>query len=81
MCFRQNRIPDPFRIEKMILLYKNKGEMDDINNYRGIFIRLLILIIYQKWLYSKAAPILDWIMLGQGFNLAGGKGNLGKKHC
>ena len=59
MRVKQNQIPDSFRLEKMILLYKNKGSVDGINQYHGIFIRVAILIIYQKWLYSKAAPILD----------------------
>ena len=43
----------------MILLYKHKGRLDDLDNYREIFLRLVILTIYQKWLYSKCSPIAD----------------------
>ena len=59
LCFRSNEIPDAFRMEKMVLLYKHKGKLDELDNYRGIFLRLIILTIYQKWLYSKCAPIVD----------------------
>ena len=59
LCFISSEIPSEFRIEKMILLYKHKGRLDDLDNYRGIFLRLIILTIYQKWLYSKSSPIAD----------------------
>ena len=59
LCFKSSEIPDAFRIEKMILLYKHKGKLDELDNYRGIFLRLIILTIYQKWLYSKCAPIAN----------------------
>ena len=59
LCFSSSEIPDEFRIEKMILLYKHKGRLDELDNYRGIFLRLIILTIYQKWLYSKSSPIAD----------------------
>ena len=58
-CFMKGEIPDEVRIEKMVLLYKHKGLLDDIDNYRGIFLRIVILSVYQKWLYSKCAPIVD----------------------
>ena len=59
LCFISSEIPDEFRLEKMILLYKHKGKLDELDNYRGIFLRLIMLTIYQKWLYSKCAPIAD----------------------
>ena len=59
LCFECSEIPDEFRIEKMILLYKHKGKLDELDNYRGIFLRLIILTIYQKWLYLKCAPVVD----------------------
>ena len=59
LCYRRREMPDEFRIEKMILLYKHKGKLDMLDNYRGIFLRLVIVSIYQKWLYAKCAPIAD----------------------
>ena len=59
MCYMEKRMPEEFRIEKMILLYKHKGKLDELDNYRGIFLRLVIVTIYQKWLYSKCSPIVD----------------------
>ena len=59
LCFESSEIPDAFTMEKMILLYKHKGKLDELDNYRGIFLRLIILTIYQKWLYGKCAPIAD----------------------
>ena len=43
----------------MTLLLKNNGVIDNINDYRGIFLRNIILSIYQKWLYSKNAGKVD----------------------
>ena len=59
LCFISSEIPDEFRLEKMILLYNHKGKLDELDNYRGIFLRLIMLTIYQKWLYLKCAPIAD----------------------
>ena len=53
----------------MVLLYKNKGKLDELDNYRGIFLRLLILTIYQKWLYKKCSPTVD----GNGSDTAYGR--------
>lgn len=58
-CFQQNMLPSLLREEKMILLLKNKGVIDTINDYRGIFLRHLILSIYQKWLYIKNSSTVD----------------------
>ena len=55
-CCLENDIPEGMRNEKMVLLYKNKGQLTDLDNYRGIFIRLLCLSILQKWLYQKCSP-------------------------
>ena len=55
----QDGVPEEMRNEKMVLIYKNKGQLSDLDYYRGIFIRLLTLSILQKWLYSKCAPIVD----------------------
>ena len=71
-CFESNQIPEEFRVEKMVLLYKHKGKLDEMDNYRGIFLRVIILTIYQKWLYMKAAPIVD--QNGSNFAFGGRKG-------
>ena len=59
LCWEKEDIPESWRNEKMVLLYKNKGQLFDLDNYRGIFIRLLCLSILQKWLYQKCSPIVD----------------------
>ena len=59
MCCIQEDIPIQMKIEKIILLYKNSGEITDLDNYRGIFLRYLILSLLQKWLYQKSAPVID----------------------
>ena len=59
MCFRTNALPVQLREEKMTLLLKNKGVIDNINDYRGIFLRNLIVSVYQKWLYQKNSIIVD----------------------
>ena len=59
LCFRRNVFPTKFQIEKMTLLLKSKGMIDNINDYRGIFLRNIIVSVYQKWLYTRSAPIVD----------------------
>ena len=59
MCIRNNVLPDQLREEKMTLLFKNKGFIDVLNDYRGIFLRNVVLSVYQKWLYSKNADCVD----------------------
>jgi hypothetical protein len=44
---------------KMTLLFKSNGIIDNINDYRGIFLRNIILSILQKWLYEKNAGTVD----------------------
>ena len=41
---RKQDLPDDFQIEKMILLYKHKEKLDDLDNYKLIFLRLIIVI-------------------------------------
>ncbi len=55
----KEELPMLMRIEKMVLLYKGAGEIYKLDNYRGIFLRHIILSLYQKWLYSKSAPVID----------------------
>ena len=70
-CFRQNVLPLLFREEKMTLILKNKGVIDTIDDYRGIFLRHLILSVYQKWLYMKNSSIVD--SMGSEFAIGGRK--------
>ena len=58
-CCIKEEIPDQMKIEKIVLLYKNSGEISDMDNYRGIFLRYLILSLMQKWMYKKCAPTVD----------------------
>ena len=59
VCFRQNVIPALLREQKMTLLLKNNGVIDEVNDYRGIFLRHLVLSVYQKWLYQKSSKVVD----------------------
>ena len=58
-CLYEEDIPTDVKMERMTLLYKNIGELSNIDNYRGIFLRHIILSILQKWLYSRCSPTLD----------------------
>ena len=57
-CMKED-IPVQIKIEKIVLLYKNSGELCDMDNYRGIFLRYIILSLLQKWLYKKCSPGID----------------------
>ena len=54
-CFMQEDIPLQMKIERI----KNSGPIYELDNYRGIFLRYLILSLLQKWLYEKCAPTVD----------------------
>ena len=41
--------------EEITLALKNGGNIDNIDNYKGIFLRNVILTIFQKWLHRKNA--------------------------
>ena len=58
-CYEAENLPLELRIEKLILLYKNAGEINLLDNYRGIFLRHVILSLLQKGLYSRNARTLD----------------------
>ena len=58
-CCMKNDIAEDMRSEKLVLIYKNKGQLIDLDNYRGIFIRLLCLSVLQKWLYQKCSPMVE----------------------
>ena len=58
-CLFEEEIPDAVKLERMALLYKNAGELSDVDNFRGIFLRHILLSSLQKWLYGKSSPILD----------------------
>ncbi len=59
LCCYQEKIPVEMMTERMTILYKNKGSLSQLDNYRGIFIRIILLSILQKWLYSKCSPTVD----------------------
>ena len=71
-CFKQNILPSALRVEKMTLLLKSKGVIDEINDYRGIFLRNVIVSVYQKWLYTKCSVPVD--EAGSEFACGGRKG-------
>ena len=58
-CLYEEDIPTGIKLERMALLYKNAGDLADMDNYRGIFLRHILLSLLQKWMYGRAAPILD----------------------
>ena len=72
VCFQRNDIPDALRKEKMVLLLKSRGVIDNINDYRGIFLRNVIVSVYQKWLYIKNSQKVD--DAGSEFACGGRKG-------
>ena len=71
-CLFEEDVPMDVKIERMALLYKNAGDLADIDNYRGIFLRHILLSLLQKWMYGRAAPTLD--ANGSEFAFGGRKG-------
>ena len=52
-------IPVQMKVERIVILYKNSGQLSNLDNYRGIFLRHIIASLLQKWLYTKCAPGID----------------------
>ncbi|CAF1134063.1 unnamed protein product, partial [Brachionus calyciflorus] len=52
-CLSDGKIPDDFKIAVVTPLYKNKGAIDDINNYRGISVLSPIAKVFEKLLYKQ----------------------------
>ena len=41
-CWQDGAVPQDMRDSKIITIYKNKGERNDCNNYRGISLRSIV---------------------------------------
>ena len=41
-CWQEGAVPQDMRDSKIITIYKNKGERNDCNNYRGISLRSIV---------------------------------------
>ena len=70
-CITIEQIPKQMREEKMPLIHK-KGDLMEIDNYRGIFLREVILSIMQKWLFNESSPVVE--QKGSDFAFGGRKG-------
>ena len=44
-CWKEGAVPQDMRDSKIITLYTNKGERNDCNNYRGIFLLSIVWVI------------------------------------
>ncbi|XP_070041242.1 uncharacterized protein [Nicotiana tomentosiformis] len=49
VILRMKRIPDEWRWSTMILIYKNKGDIQNCNNYRGIKLLSHTMKVWERW--------------------------------
>ena len=58
-CVNDGYFPDELKIAKVIPLYKNKGEIKDISNYRPISMLPVFSKIFEKLIHKKLVDFLD----------------------
>ena len=59
-CIRTNTIPDEWKSAVVTPLFKNKGSLDDINNYRGISVLPPVAKIFEKILATQIINYLNY---------------------
>ena len=58
-CIINNVIPDDFKIAMVTPLYKNKGDLMDMNNYRGISVLSPFAKIFEKLISKQIIAYFD----------------------
>ena len=55
-CWQEGAVPQDTRDSKIITLYKNKGERNDCNNYRGISLLSIVYKVFARsyWYASRS---------------------------
>ena len=60
-CGQEGAVPQDMRDSKIITIYKNKGERNDCNNYRGISLRSIVVKVYARVILIRLQKLAEHI--------------------
>ena len=60
-CWQEGAIPQDMRDSKIITLYKNKGERNDCNNYRGISLVSIVGKVFARVILIRLQKLVERI--------------------
>ena len=60
-CWQQGTVPQDVRDSKIITLYKNKGERNDCNNYRGISLLSIVCKVFARVILIRLQKLVERI--------------------
>ena len=60
-CWQEGAIPQDMRDSKIITLYKNKGERNDCNNYRGIYLLSIVGKVFARVILIRLQKLAERI--------------------
>ena len=58
-CYTEGYFPEELKVAKVIPLYKNKGEITDISNYRPISMLSVFSKLFEKLMHKKLSQYLE----------------------
>ena len=62
VCFRENRVPEDWKIACVVPLYKGKGERLECNNYRGISLLSVVGKAYGRLLIKRIRDVTEGVI-------------------
>ena len=60
-CWQEGAVPQDMRDSKIIITYKNKGERNDCNNYRGISLRSIVGKVFARVVLIRLQTMAEHI--------------------
>ena len=60
-CWQEGAVPQDMRESKIITIYKNKGERNDCNNYRGISLRSIVVKVFARVILIRLQKLAERI--------------------
>ena len=60
-CWQEEAVPQDMRDSKSITIYKNKGERNDCNNYRGITLRSIVGKVFARVILIRLQKLAERI--------------------
>ena len=61
LCRREGKVPQDMRDDKIVTLFKNKGDRSDCNNYRGISLLSIVGKVFARVVFARLQILADRI--------------------
>jgi Reverse transcriptase (RNA-dependent DNA polymerase) len=76
LCVEKGKVPNGWMVSDMKLLYKQKGDRDDVNSYRGIAVSNSLLNLLERALYARILSETSHIIPANQFGFVPGRSTL-----